>query len=117
MAGPSSYQAVDALVSSNFSIYSASVSRPPASERPSDPAHLSASGTNGVNGQQPDWISEREPLLGSEGSKRKPFYRPRPLWTVRVAEHMLRLPYDVCGERRLHLVPLHAWRYLPVGVA
>ncbi|KAM5544642.1 hypothetical protein V8D89_001540 [Ganoderma adspersum] len=82
MASSASYQAVDAVVSSNFSIYSPSVSRPPASEHPSGPAHFSASETNGVNGQPPDWVSESEPLLGSSGSKGKPFYRPRPLWYV-----------------------------------
>ncbi|KAI0364325.1 MFS general substrate transporter [Pilatotrama ljubarskyi] len=67
MASSPTYQAVDAVVSSNFSVYSASVSRARGSEQPL------------AFQTSPDLASEHAPLLGS---RKKPFYRPRPLWLV-----------------------------------
>ncbi|KAI8969873.1 MFS general substrate transporter [Trametes punicea] len=78
MASSSTYQAVDAVVSSNFSIYSVSVSRPRASPQPN--------GSQGrmtmPNDPPSDLVTEREVLLGTGRKSKKPFYRPRPLWLV-----------------------------------
>lgn len=71
MASSSTYQAVDAVVSSNFSIYSASVSRARESARP-DGSRL--------DNHSADPASERDLLLGAGKKAEKPFYRPRPLW-------------------------------------
>ena len=80
MAASSSYQAVDAVVSSNFSIYNPSVSRARGSARPtSGPSRASACVANVQSGHD---NPEQEPLLGDLRSKKKPFYRPRPLWYV-----------------------------------
>ncbi|KAL1949746.1 hypothetical protein VTO73DRAFT_8627 [Trametes versicolor] len=73
MASSSTYQAVDAVVSSNFSIYSASVSRARESARP-DGSRL--------DNHSADPASERDLLLGAGKKAEKPFYRPRPLWLV-----------------------------------
>ncbi|KAI0759595.1 MFS general substrate transporter [Trametes elegans] len=73
MANSSTYQAVDAVVSSNFSIYSVSVSRARGSAQP-DQSRAPAA--------MPDSQSEQDLLLGGATKKNKPFYRPRPLWLV-----------------------------------
>ncbi|CDO77818.1 hypothetical protein BN946_scf184722.g10 [Trametes cinnabarina] len=81
MASSSTYQAVDAVVSSNFSIYSASVSR----ARDADGPTGSQSGRTASNNIMPPGhahASEHDLLLGNGKSKKKPFYRPRPLWLV-----------------------------------
>ncbi|KAI0706765.1 major facilitator superfamily domain-containing protein [Cerioporus squamosus] len=74
MTTEDTYQAIDAVVSSNFSIYSPSVSRPRGSVQPN-------SGTPTRTGQSPD-RSEHDALLGGGKASKKPFYRPRPLWLV-----------------------------------
>ncbi|KAH9848455.1 major facilitator superfamily domain-containing protein [Lenzites betulinus] len=74
MASSSTYQAVDAVVSSNFSIYSASLSRARGSVPPMD----SQAGQSIAN----EPASERDLLLGGGKKTKKPFYRPRPLWLV-----------------------------------
>ncbi|KAI0636128.1 MFS general substrate transporter [Trametes polyzona] len=76
MASSSTYQAIDAVVSSNFSMYSASVSRARKSAQPTgSPPRITL-----PDGETTADSSERDPLLG--GRKKKPFYRPRPLWLV-----------------------------------
>ncbi|OJT05270.1 hypothetical protein TRAPUB_3934 [Trametes pubescens] len=74
MASSSTYQAVDAVVSSNFSIYSASVSRARESARP-DGSRFALPDSHSA-----DPASERDLLLGGGRKAEKPFYRPRPLW-------------------------------------
>ncbi|KAH9933638.1 MFS general substrate transporter [Epithele typhae] len=75
MASEHPYQAVDAVISPNFSLYSSSASpvrnSDPTSEPGSHPAMPSPLPT------------ERDGLLGGAASSKKPFYRPRPLWCVR----------------------------------
>ncbi|KAI0648814.1 MFS general substrate transporter [Trametes meyenii] len=71
MASSSTYQAVDAVDSSNFSIYSVSVSRARGSAQP---------GESRASVPPGDLVSEHDGLLG--GGRKKPFYRPRPLWLV-----------------------------------
>ena len=71
------YQAVDAVVSSNFSIYTPSVSRPRGSVHP-NPGSASRTHIGQSSG-----LSEHDALLGGSGKPaKKPFYRPRPLWYV-----------------------------------
>ncbi|OSC98523.1 MFS general substrate transporter [Trametes coccinea BRFM310] len=78
MASSSTYQAVDAVVSSNFSIYAASVSRARDYEQPTD----SQSRVAMPNTLSSEAISEQDLLLGGNKRAKKPFYRPRPLWLV-----------------------------------
>ena len=79
MASTPTYQAVDAVVSSNFSIYSASVSRV---RDPLQPGINDSHSHPSNHGPSPRPPSERDALLGVAKSASKPFYRPRPLWCV-----------------------------------
>ncbi|RPD54326.1 MFS general substrate transporter [Lentinus tigrinus ALCF2SS1-7] len=76
MSSEDTYQAVDAVVSSNFSIYSPSVSRPRGSVQP-----YPGSASRTRLGQSAG-LSEQDALLGGGKPAKKPFYRPRPLWLV-----------------------------------
>ncbi|RDX44016.1 hypothetical protein OH76DRAFT_1541666 [Lentinus brumalis] len=75
MTTEDTYQAIDAVVSSNFSIYSPSVSRA------REANHGSASESPTRAGQLRE-VSEHDALLGGGKAAKKPFYRPRPLWYV-----------------------------------
>ncbi|OCH94865.1 MFS general substrate transporter [Obba rivulosa] len=80
----SGYQPTDAIISSNFSIYSPEASR----ARPLSDAAAPLTQSSQPQSDMIDTVSratsERDPLLGgrSKTPERKPFYRPRPLWLV-----------------------------------
>ena len=81
MASDDNYQAVDAVVSSNFSIYSPSVSRVRDDVNPGA-GSSSRTGNAAASSNTHEDASERDHLLGPAGKAvgKKPFYRPRPLW-------------------------------------
>lgn len=80
MAHAPGYQATDAVVSPNFSIFSPSVSRVRSSEAAADdgPDGSSSVQHDMATNHSSEYASERDPLL--HGKRKKPFYRARPLW-------------------------------------
>lgn len=89
MAQNSIYQPTDPIISSNFSPFFSSVSRVRHDAQTSG-SHPRASATHSTVGADMSkslpaaaapttGTDERAPLLGS-ATKKKPFYRPRPLW-------------------------------------
>ena len=85
MASTSTYQATDAIISPDFSIYTPSVSRV---RDPVDAVEQSRVMSNGY----PHAPTELDALLGGTKSSKKPFYRPRPLWCVLASLYTLPFP-------------------------